>query len=434
MGQKPDEMSLDDARQLLNVTLQDCHFASDGDRSRALAALITPALVFGGLLGGRAPIDVGEADQSQSGKGYRHKVTTAIYRNQPRTITQRERGVGSLQESFDAALVSGACFISFDNLRGKIESAGIESFMTESVYFARIPYSSPMEIDATRTIVQVTTSKGEFTRDTTNRSSIVRIRKRGDDYKYQRFSEGELLDHIHANQGKFLGAIFAVIWEWHKQGKPRLEMAAHDFHRWATTLGWIVERLLGAAPLVEGHRAIQERMSSPAGNWLRDLALEIRTRGKLGEQLRAHQLLEIVVEAGIKTPGISEDFDPSDDAAFKKGSQAIGRQMSHAFKNGTDHIVADDITITRYESEDASRVVKVYEFSIATPPPELLDAPEVKRPFPELPEVAPTSLGEGLNTSTHRSVAGVRELRETHDLLRGTSGTTEPSGVKTWEF
>lgn len=280
MGEVPEETSLDAARELLNTLVQDFHFASDGDRSRALVALITPALVFGGLLGGRPPIDAGEADQSQSGKGYRHRLTTAIYRNQPRTITQPERGVGSMQETFDAALVAGACFPSFDNLRGKIESAGIESFMTEPVYFARIPYSSPMEIDATRTVLMLTTNKGEFTRDMTNRFSVTRIRKREDGYLFKSFPEGDLLDHVQANQSRYLGAVFAVIREWHRQGKPRLENSAHDFRRWATTLGWIVENLLGAAPLVEGHRDVQERMSSLAGNWLRDLSHGRPLRGQ----------------------------------------------------------------------------------------------------------------------------------------------------------
>ena len=61
----------------------------------------------------------------------------------PKAITQRERGVGSLQESFDAVLVRGACFPCFDNLRGTIAIAGVESFMTEPAYFARIPYAAP---------------------------------------------------------------------------------------------------------------------------------------------------------------------------------------------------------------------------------------------------------------------------------------------------
>ena len=50
------------------------------------------------LLGGRAPIDLGEADASQSGKGYRNKLTAAIYAQTVRTVTQQRGGVGSMEE------------------------------------------------------------------------------------------------------------------------------------------------------------------------------------------------------------------------------------------------------------------------------------------------------------------------------------------------
>jgi hypothetical protein len=58
-----------DAVALLYEMYADFHFATPADLARALAAAITPALVFGKLLGGRAPVDLGESDVSQSGKG-----------------------------------------------------------------------------------------------------------------------------------------------------------------------------------------------------------------------------------------------------------------------------------------------------------------------------------------------------------------------------
>lgn len=160
-------------------------------------------MVLGGLLGGRAPADLGEADDSQSGKGYRTRCTTAIFNHYARTITQRERGVGSLQ-MFDACLVAGSPFVSFDNLRGVLDLAWFESFMTESTYSARVPYSGAVEIDTTRTIVLLTTNRAEMTRDLANRSSVVRIRKRGDAYQFRKFAEGDLFAHIQANQPKVL--------------------------------------------------------------------------------------------------------------------------------------------------------------------------------------------------------------------------------------
>jgi hypothetical protein len=266
----------------------------------------------------------------------------------------------------------------------------------------------------------------------TNRSAVVRILKRGDDYQFRKFDEGDLLDHVQANQGKFLGAVFAVIREWHKQGKPQQAAAAHDFRRWATSLGWIVENILGAAPLVEGHRAIQERMSSPVGNWLRDLALAVRSAGKLGERLRAYQLLNIVVEAGIKTSGIPEDLDLADEAAFGKGSRAIGMQMSRAVKG--ESVVMDDIIVSRHEGQDTSfRPVKEYEFgNLGTP--QLRNHPEEKSLSPEPPQPLPTSPGQPLNTPLYKSVALVPGVAGSGNLLAGSCGDSSSSGVKTWEF
>ena len=71
-GTPAEPVKLEDARPMLTEILDGFRFATPADRARALAALITPALVFGGLLRGRVPVDLGEADQSQTGKGYRN--------------------------------------------------------------------------------------------------------------------------------------------------------------------------------------------------------------------------------------------------------------------------------------------------------------------------------------------------------------------------
>jgi hypothetical protein len=89
-GPAPEAVPLEEAVMLLNGILGDFNFTTPSDRSRALAALVTPAMAFGGLLGGRAPVDLGEADQSQSGKGYRNKLITvdgAVTGNPPATDT-----------------------------------------------------------------------------------------------------------------------------------------------------------------------------------------------------------------------------------------------------------------------------------------------------------------------------------------------------------
>ncbi len=329
--------------------------------------LITPTLIFGGLLNGRAPIDLGEADKSQSGKGYRNKLVGAIHNTTPKIIAQRAKGgVGSIQESFDAALVAGASFISIDNFRGKLDLPGIESFLTEDQYFARVPYAAPVAIDPRRIIVLFTSNAAEVTDDMSNRSAVVRILKHDDGHEFAQYGDSDLLDHVRANQPRYLGAVFAVIREWHRRGKPQLPSAGHDFRPWAKVLGYISEHVLQAGALLDGHRGAQQRIASPGLGWLREVALAVVRNDQAGQWLRTNHLLQIVIDANIETAGV-EATELDDEAAWLKATQGIGRKLGHLF-NGSDEIAVDNVLIERREVTDEHfRPRKEYVFFPQTP-------------------------------------------------------------------
>jgi len=191
-GEKVPEISLDEAKERLGELLQDFRFVTPGDRSRALAALITAAMVFGGLLKKRAPATLVEANASQTGKGYFVKLVAAVYSDVPATVTQSRGGVGSLEESFDQAVIAGRAFLCLDNLRGNLNSPKLESFLTEDEYLARVPYSSPVQVDPRKTVLAVTSNRAELTRDFVNRTSLVRLEKQSADYSFKKYSEGDL--------------------------------------------------------------------------------------------------------------------------------------------------------------------------------------------------------------------------------------------------
>jgi len=69
-GETPDEIPADEAAKLLLSTLDEFIFQCPGDKARAFAALLTPALKMGGFIRGFIPVDVREADQPQTGKGF----------------------------------------------------------------------------------------------------------------------------------------------------------------------------------------------------------------------------------------------------------------------------------------------------------------------------------------------------------------------------
>lgn len=354
-GPAPKLVPLDQAVEVLRGLLAGFCYASRSDRSRALAAIITPALTFGGLLLGRPPIDFTEADQSQTGKGYKNKITAAIYNDLTTAISQRRGGIGGLEEAFDAALVAGRTFIALDNIRGKLDSQSIESFCTEDTYTARCAYRPNTAIDPRRIVLMLTSNRAEATDDLANRASCVRILKQPAGYQYPVYSEGDLLGHVRANQPRYLGAVYAVIREWHARGKPRTDETRHDFRDWAQTLDWIVQNLLGEAPLMDGHRETQQRMTNQAMNWLRDVALATVRQGRVGEWLIANDLLEVIdTEGSIKIPGVKEGEDIQDGAVRESALKQIGRRMTRAFKE-TKLLMLDNLQVEREDYHDSSR-------------------------------------------------------------------------------
>ncbi len=402
-GEQPPELSLDEARQLLAEITNDFRHTTPADRARHLATIITPALVLGGLLGGRAPVDLSEANESQAGKGFKNKVTAAVFGMKLRTITQRRTGVGGIEESFSGALVSGAAFICLDNLRDKVDLPSLESFLTEDTFQARVPYSGDVEIDARRVVVMLTSNKAEITPDLANRSCITRILKQPDGYHFRQYAEGDILDHVRANQPQYLGALFAIFKVWHAAGKPRTTETRHDFRRWATVLDWIVQNLLLCPPLLDGHRETQRRMATPALTWLRDVALAVERSGQMEEWLLTYQLLDIVEAGGLEIPGAQEDTDLQDDESRKKVLRAMGKRLSSCFAH--DQAAIDGMLIRRrYGQDQEGRNRPEYQFEKPCEIPASPNGPECS---PNENAPSPKSPNDLQDFSSRAPVSGV---------------------------
>jgi hypothetical protein len=273
-GTMPPQVPPAEAAASLKWLVEEFDFQSEGDRARALAAFITPALRIGGFLKGNVPIDVAEADQSQSGKGYRHDLICTLYRERSYVVTARTGGVGSMDESFAAGLVAGRPFIMLDNLRGRLDSQHLESFLTAPGLFpARVPRHGEVLINPKRFLIQLSSNGVSATRDLVNRSSICRIRKRPG------FNYRDTLSELQERQPYFLGCVFSIIAEWVSSGKPKSKDCRHDFREWCQTLDWICRELLSTAPLLDGHVEAQERAANPALTWLRAVALAVAGEG-----------------------------------------------------------------------------------------------------------------------------------------------------------
>ena len=336
-GETPPQVPVAEAGEALRWLLEEFAFQSEGDRSRAVAAFITPALRMGGFVRGNVPIDVGEADQSQSGKGYRHTLVTALYNESSYFVTAKTGGVGSVDESFAAALISGRPFICLDNFRGKLDSQNLEAFVTcASLFPARIPHRGEALVDPKRFLLQMSSNGLEATRDLANRASICRIRKRPG------FAYRDTLAELQRRQSYFLGCVFSLVGEWLASGKPRSKDCRHDFREWGQTLDWICRELVGCAPLMEGHTEAQERASNPALSWMRAVALAVEADNRLGLPLIASELVEVCELHAVAIPG-----DPAGEDHAKR---QVGKLCKQLFRDG-DGLDVDGFTINRTRKE-----------------------------------------------------------------------------------
>lgn len=323
---------------LLNL-IGEFHFQSASDQSRAFACLISPGLKMGGLIQGRIPIFITEADHSQAGKSYLQQITAALYNEHPTVITQKKGGVGSLDESFAQALFSGRPFIQIDNCRGKLNSPYIESFMTaRGAFSARVPNQAEVEVSPEKFVVMLSSNGAETTRDLANRSCIIRILKR-EGFSYRRHPEGDLLEHLKHHQSAYLNCVLSVIAGWFNCGKPRTDVVSHDFREWSQVLDWIVQ-VIKLAPLLDGHRELQSQVSNIAKAFLRLLAIEVRKLSRIGDVLSASDIRNICSIADIAIPGNhSRDDDDT--------NRRIGVLLGQAFLAGADECNVDSYRVYR---------------------------------------------------------------------------------------
>lgn len=345
--------------------------------------LLTPALKLAGLISGNIPIDVAEADLSQSGKNYRIKVKAAVYNERLALVAKRQGGVGSMDETFSQHLVNARPFPVFDNVRGPTDSQFLESFLpAEGSFPARVPHHGSIDIDPSRFFVALTSNGVETTTDLANRACIVRIRKQEPGHRFRDYPEGDLLAHVKARQPYYLGCIFSVISTWLKLGKPVLGHADHDFQEWARMLGWIVPHMFGKAPLLDGHRAAQLRVGNPALTFVRSVAVAHKNQASFGESLIASDIVAICQEEGIVIPGLSPGHQ--DEAAAAK---QVGSLMKRGFED-QDVINLDGFLIRRHtmnvprDDGNGSRPQKSYVFEFPVVPS---DKPPVALP-PQVPQ------------------------------------------------
>jgi hypothetical protein len=294
-GESKEVQSLSAAVDDLSKLLNGYRFTTPADKTRALAMMITPALIQGGLIDGLIPACVSEADQIGAGKTLWQTVLAAIYNDCPVVLTQQRGGVGSMDESIGSGLITGRAFIQLDNLRYKLDSTVLETLLTSPNHSlsVRVPHRGLLTVSTKGLSIYITSNGVQTTDDQADRSCFVRILKQPDGYRFEEYPEGGILKHVRANQGHYLGCIHRILQEWIAKGKPTTNEARHRFAEWAQSVDWIMRHIFRRTDLMEGHVAAQQRTANPFMNKLRDIALCVKrlsNAGGITENLLSHRV------------------------------------------------------------------------------------------------------------------------------------------------
>jgi len=225
--------------------------------------------------------------------------------NPPRSAVSRR----AAQPSRPLAL-PGKTFIAIDNVRGRIDSPKIESFLIEDSYHARAAFQPNTQIDPRRVYVMFTSNKADLTEDLANRSSCVRILKQPDGFQFPSYPAGQ---HPRPHPGQP-----AEVSRRRLRGRSSLarrQQAENSRNpprlpRMARVLDWIVQNLLSQPPLMDGHHETLRRMTSRHLSWLRDVALAVIQQGRAGKWLLAADILDVIASSpSIEIPGHHDGAD-----------------------------------------------------------------------------------------------------------------------------
>jgi len=316
-------------------------FASEADRGRAVALIMTIAMVEMGFLEGvLRPMIMIIANASQSGKSLLIHVACIINELTPLLLSNRGRGgVGSLDESIGHGFEAGGV-LALDNLRGKFDSEYLESAITaRSAIMVRQPYSATVAVKLDEVTVTGTSNGVHLTPDQINRILFVHLQKKTERAAGSE-TEVELIARIKTELPTLRNSIASLIASWWEQGRQSIHAPNSYRVEWSGYLNWMVQEQFGLPPLMENHGQIADILRAGDRQQILDICMYIDIARRTGEALRAKEVVEIL-----------HDFVEEDAALVQMDHKKFGLLMKSLLR-GTNTLELDGWKITRTTKHD----------------------------------------------------------------------------------
>lgn len=244
------EMSLEEAKELLEKIFEEFCFETEKDKLTAIAALLTPGIR--GLFSRfniRTPLFFYLGNRERAGKEFAANITGIVYEGvaleEPPLSTSensKSSNTDELRKKICAALISGRKRLHFSNNKGYINNAVLESVLTAESYSDRILGRSEIVTLSNELDFSLSGNTGiGFTADLANRSKFIKLFLEIEDANSREFKNPDLHGWIKQNRGLVLSAIYALIKNWVDTGMKAGTVPFASFPEWARVCGGILE-------------------------------------------------------------------------------------------------------------------------------------------------------------------------------------------------
>ena len=328
------DMSLDEAKDIINTIYSGFCFQSEQDRTNAIAAMITPYLkgIFTNF-NVRTPVFFYVANRERAGKDYCAGVTGIIYEGQAieeNPISTSEKGGNSndeLRKSITSAMIQGRKRFHSSNNKGLINNAVFESATTNSVWTDRILGKNEKVIFSNELDFSMSGNIGtKLTPDLANRSIYINLFLDIEDANERVFKIPNLHGWVLENRDLILSAIYCLIKNWFNHNCPKGSAPFTSFQEWAEICGGIMECANIGNPCIKSKQTFGISLDNETEDMkeLFELCYEL----KPNEWITKTDIKEIIKNSELFT---YYDFDnnKSDQTKFgKKLDKFCGRVLS----------------------------------------------------------------------------------------------------------
>ncbi|MCB1205937.1 MAG: bifunctional DNA primase/polymerase [Verrucomicrobiae bacterium] len=244
---QPEQMSLAEALNVLEdlVGNEDGRgFAWKDEESKvaAISRLLTP--YCRGLMGWKkAPVFLIMANQPRVGKDTLAYVVIVLYTGvEPTSPPLGKENDDEMKKRILSSLRTGARFIHFANMKGKIDFPSLEAATDASCTWRdRLLGTNKELVLPNEAEYSLSANIGaEWSVDLDGRAVIIRLHYSGEDVNRREFRHSDILGHVRQNRSRILGSMDALVRNWDEKGRPAGPTPHASFPEWAKVVGGIM--------------------------------------------------------------------------------------------------------------------------------------------------------------------------------------------------